>query len=84
MSLTVRAARELCVGAGMCVRTAPDVFDQDDELGYVVLLNARPTGAAALEAARRAVDLCPSGALSVGDASTDGDANAKGDGGSDE
>lgn len=83
MSLTVRADRELCVGAGMCVRTAPDLFDQDDQLGYVVLLNARPTGAA-LEAARRAVDLCPSGALSVGKASVDGDANAKGDGGSDE
>lgn len=83
MSLTVRADRELCVGAGMCVRTAPDSFDQDDQLGYVVLLNACPTGAA-LEAARRAVDLCPSGALSLDDANVHGDEDAKGDGGSDE
>jgi len=50
----------VCIGAGMCVLTAPDVFDQDDE-GLVVLLTAEPADPAALAA----VPLCPSGALRV-------------------
>jgi ferredoxin len=63
VSIRLGADRDVCVGAGMCVRTAPALFDQDDELGLVVLLNEWPHGRA-VEEARRAVDLCPSGALS--------------------
>ena len=57
---TIVADRDVCIGAGMCVLTAPDVFDQDDE-GLVVLLTAEPADPAALAA----VPLCPSGALRV-------------------
>lgn len=54
----------VCIGAGMCVLTAPDLFDQSEEEGTVVVLVAEvPTG---LEgAAKRAVQLCPSGAISI-------------------
>ncbi|MFE3458434.1 ferredoxin [Nocardiopsis aegyptia] len=55
--------RSRCIGAGMCALTAPEVFDQDTGDGRVLTLDAAPKGAAA-EAARRAVGLCPSGALS--------------------
>jgi ferredoxin len=57
---------ELCIGAGVCVMTAPDVFDQNDEDGRVKLLTEHVSGTA--EAfARQAVDRCPSGALSIED-----------------
>jgi ferredoxin len=56
----------VCVGAGMCVLTAPDVFDQSEEDGTVVLLVSEPTSEQA-EAVREAVQLCPSGALSLVD-----------------
>jgi len=62
----IEADRECCVGAGICALTAPEVFEQDPGDGRVVLLVDRPTGAA-LDAAREAVDLCPSGALSLGE-----------------
>lgn len=53
-----------CVSAGMCALTVPAVFDQSEEDGTVVLLDAEPP--AALHAAvERAVRLCPSGALSL-------------------
>lgn len=55
--------RPRCIGAGMCALTAPEVFDQDTGDGRVLTLDDAPSGAAA-EAARRAVRLCPSGALS--------------------
>lgn len=63
MRLTVD--REVCVGAGMCVLTAPGVFDQDDEEGLVTQLVADPVGQDA-EAVEKAVGLCPSGALRLG------------------
>jgi ferredoxin len=56
--------RDRCAGAGMCALTAPEVFDQDDEEGLVVLLRPAP----ALEhraAARMAVGLCPAGAIAL-------------------
>ncbi|THV41944.1 ferredoxin [Glycomyces buryatensis] len=58
------ADREVCIGAGMCALTAPDVFDQDEREGRVVLLTEVP-GPESIEAAEEAVQLCPSGALSV-------------------
>jgi ferredoxin len=61
--MKIKADTEICIGAGMCVLTAPEVFDQSEDDGTVVLLNPDPP--AALEAAvHRAVQLCPSGALS--------------------
>ena len=57
----VTADRDVCIGAGMCVLTAPDVFDQSDD-GLVEVLVASP-GAADAETVGAAVKLCPSGAL---------------------
>jgi ferredoxin len=48
----------------MCALTAADLFDQDDD-GRVLLLATGELSDADLEAAREAVALCPSGALSL-------------------
>lgn len=66
--MKIEADRERCIGAGMCALTAPGVFDQDPEDGRVVLLNEHP-GEREVEAAREAVELCPSGALSLRESS---------------
>jgi ferredoxin len=63
--LKVVADRDVCIGAGMCVMTAPEVFDQDDD-GVVVLLTAQVPQEQA-DRTRRAVANCPSGALRVVD-----------------
>ncbi|MEW1724237.1 ferredoxin [Streptomyces sp. NPDC093109] len=66
---------ERCVGAGQCVLTAPDVFDQSDDGLVVVLADPAdgpadgPADEAMREAVREAVRLagsvCPSGAITV-------------------
>jgi ferredoxin len=56
--------RDVCVGAGMCTLTAPEVFDQDPDDGRVRLLVPGPPPEHQ-EAAREAAELCPSGAISV-------------------
>jgi ferredoxin len=50
----------------MCALTDPDVFDQDESDGTVVLLEPSPTGEHA-DAAREAAHLCPAGAIKVVD-----------------
>ncbi|MFF4808777.1 ferredoxin [Micromonospora chersina] len=66
MSAAVRVEvdRDRCCGAGNCVVTAPEVFDQDDEDGLVLLRRSAPP-AEALDRVRLAVELCPAGAISV-------------------
>ena len=59
----VEGDREVCVGAGMCVLTAPEVFDQDDE-GIVKVLHDEPT-ADEEPVVRQAATLCPSGAVKL-------------------
>lgn len=56
--------RDVCVGAGMCALTAPDLFEQDEEDGLVVVKSS-VLDDQALELARKTLDLCPSGALSI-------------------
>lgn len=53
-----------CCASGMCVLTDPEVFDQNEEDGTVVLLAAEPS-AEHHESARQAAQLCPSGAIRV-------------------
>lgn len=55
---------ERCVGAGHCVRVAPEVFDQREDDGIVVLLAAEAPDrlAAALQKAER---LCPAQAIRI-------------------
>jgi ferredoxin len=60
--MRVAADREVCIGSGNCVMSAPTVFDQDEEVGLVVLL-AADVAAEDADAVRTAVDRCPSGAL---------------------
>jgi ferredoxin len=59
--MKVTADRDVCIGAGMCVMNAEEVFDQGDD-GIVVVLSAEVPPQYA-EAAARAVTQCPSGAL---------------------
>lgn len=61
--MRINADTGRCIGAGQCVLTEPDVFDQDDD-GIVVLLADEVAGAH-LEQARTAVQICPSSALSL-------------------
>ncbi|WP_372406299.1 ferredoxin [Streptomyces luteireticuli] len=62
MSGQVRVHRPLCAGSGNCVMAAPEVFDQDDTEGLVLVRNEWPdeelTGSV-----ERAVQLCPVGAI---------------------
>ncbi len=60
-----------CCGSGNCVRSAPGVFDQDDD-GIVVLLRQDDlTGQLAIDA-QTAAGLCPTWAITtaVSDAET--------------
>lgn len=62
--MEVIADLEVCIGAGVCVLTAPHVFDQSPEDGRVRLVVPQVPGEdAAL--VREAVELCPSAALSI-------------------
>ena len=56
--------RSRCVGAGQCVRVAPEMFDQDETLGLVVLLEEFPAPDV-VEYARKAALLCPARAITL-------------------
>ncbi|MDT7803871.1 MAG: hypothetical protein QOI78_7304 [Actinomycetota bacterium] len=62
MNITVD--EEKCCGAGQCVLAAPDVFDQRDEDGIVVLLDATPPSEQHA-AVREAAAVCPAVAIDV-------------------
>ncbi|MFE0812908.1 ferredoxin [Streptomyces sp. NPDC058794] len=62
--MRIEADLEMCCAAGMCALTAPEVFDQDEEEGTVVVLVDRPP-AEHHAAVRDAVRACPSRALSL-------------------
>ncbi len=64
--MRVEADTDMCVSSGMCALTAPELFDQSDEDGTVVLLRAVPTDAQ-IRDAKDAVRHCPSGALKLTD-----------------
>ncbi|MFF7636300.1 ferredoxin [Kitasatospora sp. NPDC008050] len=64
MRITVDTHR--CIGAGQCVLSAPEVFDQDED-GLVTLLRPEP-GAEEWARARRAAGLCPSRTITVQEA----------------
>ncbi|GHF30427.1 ferredoxin [Amycolatopsis deserti] len=61
--MRIVADTDLCIGAGQCVLTEPEVFDQDDD-GTVVVLVEHPEGGQ-VDSAREAVKLCPAMALSL-------------------
>ncbi|MFJ2116406.1 MULTISPECIES: ferredoxin [unclassified Streptomyces] len=51
-----------CVAAGQCVLVAPEVFDQRDEDGVVVLLTDTP-GPDQHEVVRESAMICPAAAI---------------------
>jgi ferredoxin len=38
----VRADREICIGSGLCVLRLPELFDQRDDDGTVLVLRTEP------------------------------------------
>jgi len=62
--MKVEADKEKCVGAGQCVLLAPDVFDQDDADGVVILLQETPEPDQ-WAGVREAVAVCPASAISA-------------------
>ena len=63
--MKISADRDVCIGAGVCVMSTEVVFDQDDDGIVVVLTDEVPE--AEQDNARKAVQLCPSGALTLVD-----------------
>ena len=61
--MKVSADPNICIGAGLCALTAPDVFDQDDD-GIVTVLTPEPD-TRQQTAARQAGSICPSGAVHI-------------------
>ncbi|MGD9946704.1 MAG: ferredoxin [Burkholderiaceae bacterium] len=53
-----------CCGAGQCVLLAPQVFDQRQDDGVVILLNEAPTGEQAVQA-KTAARHCPAQAIII-------------------
>lgn len=64
--MQVHANRDMCVSSGQCVMTAPDVFDQDEDEGVVVLKTGSPSPELAPDI-RRAAAMCPAMAISITD-----------------
>ncbi|WP_197383538.1 ferredoxin [Mycolicibacterium mengxianglii] len=63
--MRVLADRDVCIGAGVCVMSTDAVFDQDDDGIVVVLVDDVPD--TEQDNVRKAVQLCPSGALKLAD-----------------
>jgi ferredoxin len=62
--MRVKVDRDKCCGSGQCTIEAPEVFDQDETDGIVILLRERPapqdrTGVL------QAVRMCPTETISV-------------------
>ena len=62
MEITIE--EDKCCGAGQCVLVAPEVFDQRDEDGVVVLLDAEPPAEQHANV-RDAGAVCPAAAILV-------------------
>ncbi|MEK8143607.1 ferredoxin [Streptomyces sp. M10(2022)] len=64
--MNVTIDEDKCCGAGQCVLIAPEVFDQRDDDGVVVLLDAQPPREQHA-AAREAAAVCPASAIDLTD-----------------
>lgn len=56
--------KELCTGCGLCVNTAPDIFEMDEDVA-VVKVNSIPDSA--VEEVEEAADNCPVNAIEIED-----------------
>jgi ferredoxin len=64
MQMKVTVDHDICASSGNCVMNAPELFDQREEDGVVVLLNANPS-AEQTEGARRAAAACAALAIYI-------------------
>jgi ferredoxin len=64
--MKVLVDQDKCVASGQCVLAAPDVFDQRDEDGVVVLLDPSPP-AGLDDDVHQAAIICPALAITVED-----------------
>lgn len=62
--MLVETDRDRCIGAGQCVLAAPELFDQAEDDGLVVLLEPSPE-AGQEAAARAAAAACPASVITV-------------------
>ncbi|HTX94148.1 MAG TPA: ferredoxin [Mycobacterium sp.] len=62
--MKVTVDQDVCASSGNCVLNAPEVFDQRDEDGVVVLLHPHPSAEQA-EGVRRAASACPALAITI-------------------
>ncbi|MBM2619676.1 ferredoxin [Actinoplanes sp. LDG1-06] len=63
MAARIEIEGDRCIGAAQCVLSADKLFDQDED-GFVVVLNGEPDGED-LEDARTAAMICPSQSITV-------------------
>ena len=63
--MRVRVDQSRCCGAGQCAALAPEVFDQRDDDGVVVLLDPAPPQTVHA-AVREAEQACPATAIALG------------------
>jgi ferredoxin len=62
--MKVEIDKEKCCGAGQCALVAPDVFDQGDADGVVILLQDTP-GPEHWDSVGEAVAVCPAAAIAI-------------------
>lgn len=62
--MKVTVDQKICASSGNCVMNAPEVFDQREDDGVVVLLEPNPPADQA-EGARRAAAACPALAIQI-------------------
>ncbi|THA40915.1 ferredoxin [Streptomyces sp. A1547] len=54
-----------CIGAGQCIFTEPELFDQSEDDGTVVVLISEPESELLTQKAREASYVCPGRAISL-------------------
>lgn len=64
IAMKITIDQDKCVASGQCVLVAPDVFDQREEDGIVVLMRDDPPPDGA-EPVREAARICPALAIEV-------------------
>lgn len=64
--MKIKVDVDKCIGAGLCVLAAPQVFAQDEDTGLVIVLQESP-GADQHQAVREAARLCPALVISFDD-----------------
>jgi ferredoxin len=64
--MKIHINNDRCAGAGQCALNAPELFDQSEQDGTVVLLNEHPPSSL-YEVARLAADLCPNTVIHLTD-----------------